>query len=339
MRQALFNGVLMDAKRWMKGRKLVGSCPCCGARMFPVISKFVSHHWRHERNSGECECKFKLTGLAAKRFMQMVIYMRKLEMQREEKWAKLSESYLTEKDNIMSKKSVKKSEQVEVKDQGVNEVSVSKGWLFETIRSTNVKVNTSGTLLYQILNGADVSEKVGVDFVGVNFTAMKSLMNWFVQNREVLASGLNMIIQNPNNVNTVSWKSEVISCLSINGKPWNMQVSLYRYGNNCEQTHVYFTINGVKSVFLRFVIMRNSLNWLFDIRKFAGMAKLTYTEVEYKVGVGVGETYDVKSVKPAKETAVEFVQRMSDKPTVKDSVQEALKNYVPKNYEDEDTPF
>lgn len=338
MRQALFNGVLMDAKRWMKGRKLVGSCPCCGARMFPVISKFVSHHWRHERNSGPCECKFRLTGLAAKRFMQMLIIQRKLELERNEKWAKLSEAYLTKGENVMAKKSVKKSEQVEVKDQGVNEVSVSKGWLFETIRSTNVKVNTSGTLLYQILNGADVSEKVGVDFVGVNFTAMKSLMNWFVQNREVLARGLNMIIQNPNNVNTVSWKSEVISCLSINGKPWNMQVSLYRYGNNREQTHVYFTINGVKSVFLRFVIMRNSLNWLFDIRKFAGMAKLTYTEVEYKVGVGVGEAYEIKSSKPNKETADEFADRVLAKPTVREALQ-ALRNNVPIEDLNNNDPF
>lgn len=314
MRQALFNGVLMDAKRWMKGRKLVGSCPCCGARMFPVISKFVSHHWRHERNSGECECKFKLIGLAAKRFMQMLIIQRKLELERNEKWAKLSEAYLTKGENVMAKKSVDKSEQVvsENVDQVVktNCVSVSKGWLFETIRSTEVKVDTVNTILYKVLNGIDVSSEIGVDLSKVNFTAMKQLMNWFMANKEIQVRALNMISQNTNSSNTISWKSEEIDCLPINGKDWKMEVSLYRYGNNREQTHIYFSANGIKSVFLRFVIMRNTINWLFDLKKFAAMGKLHYEEVKYRTGEG----NDVKVSKPVKETADEFVQRIMDKP-------------------------
>lgn len=147
-----------------------------------------------------------------------------------------------------------------------------------------------------------------------------------------------MISQNANNSNTVSWKSEYIDCTPINGKKWNMEIDMYRYGNNREQVHVYFKINGQKSLFLRFVIMRNSLNWLFDVKKFAAVGKLPYVEVEYRRGEAYGEAYEIKSSKPNKETADEFADRVLAKPTVREALQ-ALRNNVPIEDLNNNDPF
>lgn len=359
MTKAIFNGKLSIAMTWMKGRGLSGKCPVCGAKVFPVISLggLMSNHWKHGKGASSCSLRCQLKGDAARQFYRLKAVQRQIELDRKEKWKSLRDLYLSisvvnvnvvnPKEDVMKKSNSVVSEQVVETVEAVvipkwNYVSLDKGWLFETIRSTEVKVDTVNTVLYKVLNGIDVSSEIGVDLSKVNFVAMKQLMNWFMANKEIQVRALNMISQNTNSSNTISWKSEEIDCLPINGKDWKMEVSLYRYGNNREQTHIYFSANGIKSVFLRFVIMRNTINWLFDLKKFAAMGKLHYEEVKYRTGEGAGEVYDVKAAKPAKETADEFVQRIMDKPIkYRVDVDDALKAI--KTYRaialDHDDPF
>lgn len=354
MTKAIFNGKLMVAMTWMKGRGLSGKCPVCGAKVFPVISLggLMVNHWKHAKGSSSCSLRCKLKGDAARQFYRLKAVQRQIELDRKEKWKSLRDLYLSisvvnvnvvnPKEDVMKKSNSVVSEQVVETVETVvpkwNYVSIDKGWLFETIRSTDVKVDTVNTMLYKILNGVDVSSEIGVDLTSVNFTVMKPLMNWFMANKELQVRALNMISQNVNSGNTISWKSEEIDCIPINGKDWKMEVSLYRYGNNREQTHVYLAANGIKSVFLRFVIMRNTINWLFDLKKFAAMGKLQYKEVKYRTG----EDADVKVSKPANESADEFVQRIMDKPIkYRVDVDDALKAI--KTYRaialDHDDPF
>jgi hypothetical protein len=339
MQQALFKGRLFYAQRWMKGKKLYAHCPVCGSKVFPVVGEIMSHHWRHaKKGSYTCKCKYRVTGYALKKLHSINTMRKQLEVDRQERWFNLTNAYIGQLNPVcevvnypIKGGSVMKKSIVEVCEEKNDQVVVNKGWLFETIKSRKYVVSTVNTVMYKVLNRIDVSSSLGVDFTSVNLSAMKPIVNWFFGQKDILVRGVNMIVQNTNSRNTISWKSEIISCLPYNGKSWNMQISLFRYGNNLNQTHVYFTINGIRSIFLRFIITRDEIIWLFHLEKFVQTVNLKYSKVEHSI-------IDTKSSRKSKETIDEFLGRILFKPTVKDQVVEEVEEVA--NYtEDMDSPF
>jgi hypothetical protein len=340
MLEALFKGRLSVVQRWMKGKKLYAYCPICGSKVFPVVGEIMSHHWRHAKGPYTCKCKYRVTGYALKKLHSINTMRKQLEIERQERWFNLTNAYIGQLNPVcetlnypIKGGSVMSKSTVEVCEEK-NQVIVNKGWLFETIKSSLYVVPTISTVMYKVLNRIDVSSSLGVDLSSVDFSAMKPIVNWFFGQKDILVRGVNIISQNTNSRNTISWKSDVVSCLPINGKNWNMQLSLFRYGNNLNQTHVYFTINGIRSIFLRFIITRDEIIWLFHLEKFAQTVNLKYDKVEHSI-------IDTKSPKKSKETMEtvdEFLGRILSKPTVKDYVEDQVEEFG--NYtEDMDSPF